>query len=84
MTSEAQLLPGIFFILANLTFFSFSSTCGSLNPLWQGLELINFWLTDAVSARHPGKIVPRWLVRGRARNGRLAAWQQFRPATGVC
>jgi hypothetical protein len=84
MTSVSQLLPGNFFILGNLTFFSFSPTRGSLSPLWQRLELIDFWLMDAVSARHPGKIVPRWLVRGRARNGRLPAWRQFRRAIGVC
>jgi hypothetical protein len=42
MTSEAQLLPGILFILGNLTFFSFSSTCGFLSPLLAEIGIDRF------------------------------------------
>jgi hypothetical protein len=62
MTSEAQLLPENFFILGNLTFFSFPSTCGlaSRDPVRQP-EIDRFQSLPKGVLGTPGRISPAGL-----------------------
>jgi hypothetical protein len=62
MTSGAQLLPGNFFILGNLTFFSFPSTCdlASRDPAHQA-EIDRFQSPPKGVLGTPGRISPAGL-----------------------